>query len=266
MACLRSGSALSELYVAVDELEASVKATRRAIHRAARKQGAEKQLRREMNSQDRALTAKTPKTSKVTGILVREDVAPLRSPVPRAPKEDPADDPKNGIRDRPQEPSATPRTVVINCANVGTVFCESRKQLYAAQLTETGGSKKGFMWEGVRRAFQYYESHGLKPQGVCKNRTAVLSPVPDDLKSRVIVCPVVDDQRDTDDLFTIRLAMRYGCQLVDNDNYRDWKHQENKRGTDDIIRDWLLGAGARLKVSYVFDRTGRFIPSVPPRD
>ena len=31
-------------------------------------------------------------------------------------------------------------------------------------------------------------------------RTAVLSPVPFDLKDRVIVCPVVDDQRDADDL------------------------------------------------------------------
>lgn len=29
--------------------------------------------------------------------------------------------------------------------------------------------------------------------------------------------------------FTIRLAMRYGCQLVDNDNYRDWKREENRR-------------------------------------
>mmetsp|Transcript_94376 Transcript_94376/g.170459 ORF Transcript_94376/g.170459 Transcript_94376/m.170459 type:complete len:82 (+) Transcript_94376:10-255(+) len=68
------------------------------------------------------------------------------------------------------------------------------------------------------------------------------------------------------DLFTIRLAMRYGCQLVDNDNYRDWKHQERKWGTDDDIRQWLLnGEGVHLKVPYIFDRMGRYIPSVPPQ-
>eukprot|EP00435_Cladocopium_sp_Y103_P056637 s1425_g19.t1 len=128
----------------------------------------------EVKSQDRS-KAKTSKTSKVTGILVREEVVqPVRNLTREAPKEDHLDDPKNGIRDRPQEASAqkTPRTVVINCANVGTVFCES----------------------------------------ILVAGTAVLSPVPDDLKSRVIVCPV-----------------------------------ENKKGTDDFIRDWLVGAGARLK-------------------
>lgn len=158
------------------------------------------------------------------------------------------------------------RTVVINCANVGCLYAESRRQLLQGSYQSPNSSEQNFDWEGVRRAFQFYESHGLRPQGVCKNRTAVVAPVPPDLDSRVIVCPVVDNQKDADDLFTIRLAMRYSCQFVDNDNYRDWKHEEGKWGTDDHIREWLLhGDGVALKVSYVFDRTGRFIPSAPPR-
>ncbi|CAE7187124.1 unnamed protein product, partial [Symbiodinium sp. CCMP2456] len=95
-------------------------------------------------------------------------------------------------------PHQVAKTVVINCANVGTVYSESRRQLYAEKLSsssESGATKKGFDWDGVRRAFDFYESHGLQPQGVCKNRTAVLSPVPSDLKSKVIICPIVDDQR-----------------------------------------------------------------------
>lgn len=51
---------------------------------------------------------------------------------------------------------------------------------------------------------------------------------------------------------------------MDNDNYRDWKREEGKWGTTDDIRDWLQGDGKRLKVTYVFDRTGRFVPSAPP--
>ena len=35
-----------------------------------------------------------------------------------------------------------------------------------------GPARKGFDWDGVRRAFQYYEAFGLQPQGVCKNRRA----------------------------------------------------------------------------------------------
>jgi len=89
--------------------------------------------------------------------------------------------------------------VVLNCANIGCVYAESTRPPSSEQ------NAGAFDWEGVRRALSYYEEHGMRPQGVCKNRTAKLSPVPPDLQSRVIVCPIVDNQKDVDDLFTIRM-------------------------------------------------------------
>lgn len=122
-----------------------------------------------------------------------------------------------------------------------------------------------FDWEGVRRAFEYYDLRGVNVQGVCKNATARLSPVPADLKSRVIVTPIVDSTKDVDDLATIRLAMAYKCQFVDNDNYRDWKWDSSKRGAEPDIRQWLAqGEGRKLKVTYVFDSQLQFIPSALP--
>merc|ERR1712048_244634 len=162
-----------------------------------------------------------------------------------------------------QTPDSTlcSRMVVLNCANIGCMYAECLRH-GSGSTSQRVGCK--FSWEGIRQAFRFYDESGMLSQGVCKNRTAVLSPVPADLKARVIVCPVVDDHGDADDLFTIRLAMHYGCQFVDNDNYRDWKHQPDKWGTDEDVRSWLQGEGARLKVPFVFDRTGRFIPLIEP--
>jgi len=255
---------LHELQRDLKELEGSVRAARKLV--ASKRHRGNKESRSDGNK----AAEERHGAKAASGRTARE--GPLRqNPVKGSPSAFSKADPKDDGNDASQEgilvlPRPAPRTVVINCANVGTVYSESRRQLYATHLTDPGSSsKKGFDWDGVRRVFQYYGSHGLQPQGVCKNRTAVVSPVPVDLKAKVIVCPVVDDQRDADDLFTIRLAMRYGCQLVDNDNYRDWKREEGKWGTTDDIRDWLHGDGVRLKVSYVFDRMGRFIPSVPPQ-
>lgn len=184
-----------------------------------------------------------------------------RHPVGRAPsRQRSCRSPRAPERDSPQpsgktlSPLAGSKSVVLNCANIGFHYA-------AATEREEGH----FSWEGVRRAIKFYDDAGLKPQGVCKNRTALMCPVPDDLAARVSVCPVVDDLPDVDDLFTIRMAQRFDCQYVDNDNYRDWKMDREKRGTDNELREWLVnGKGARLKVTYVFDGTGNFIPLTPP--
>lgn len=108
----------------------------------------------------------------------------------------------------------------------------------------------------------YYDRHGVRPQGVCNCMIAMLSPVPPDLRPNVVVCPEVDNVKDdnvkdADDLFTIRMAMRFGCQFGDNGNYRDWKREEGKRGADWELREWLLrGDRAKLKVAFLFDRKG----------
>ncbi|CAE7199599.1 unnamed protein product, partial [Symbiodinium natans] len=237
---LQASVALRELETDLDQLEASIQAARKSLGCLRRPQAGEVAMKSSRNKARQEAVAE-PKDVEV------QVAVPSAGPTAPSAKQT-VEKPEAAVEKR------TPaKTVVINCANVGTVYSESRRQLYAEKLppsTETGPSKRGFDWDGVRRVFDFYESHGLQPQGVCKFRTEKMSPVPSDLKSRVIVCPVVDDQRDVDDLFTIRLAMRYGCQLVDNDNYRDWKHEEGKLGTSDDIRDWLLGDGAQLKVTY----------------
>jgi len=149
------------------------------------------------------------------------------------------------------------RMVVLNCANIGFQYSYLRSGNAASQ----GPCR--FDWEGVRQAIRFYKRCGVVPQGICQHRIALYSPVPQDLQECVTVCPHVDDQSDADDLFTIRVAMRYSCQFVDNDNYRDWKHDPKR--TDHDVREWLLhGDGAHLKVTYVFDTFGRFIPSAQP--
>ncbi|CAK0869514.1 unnamed protein product [Prorocentrum cordatum] len=153
------------------------------------------------------------------------------------------------------------RTVVLNCANIGCVYAANRRRRDGELAGKMQGSYNNFEWEGVRKAMEYYWDRGVTPQGVCKHRTAQLSPVPLDLRDHVSLCPVVDNQAGIDDLFTIRVAMKYGCQLVDNDNYRDWK-----AGVHEDVRQWLSseGAGASLKVTYIFDLNGRFLPSLEP--
>jgi len=147
--------------------------------------------------------------------------------------------------------AAGPAMVILNCANLGHTYTHER------------GLGQRFDWEGVRKAIRFYDDLGVASQGVCKRRTAMKSPVPADLKSRVVVCPTVDDDGDADDLYTIRMAMHYGCHFVDNDNYRDWKRNRDKSCED--VQEWLSrGDGAKLKVTYIFDYFGRFIPSMSP--
>eukprot|EP00927_Polykrikos_kofoidii_P009983 TRINITY_DN14206_c0_g1_i1.p1 TRINITY_DN14206_c0_g1~~TRINITY_DN14206_c0_g1_i1.p1 ORF type:complete len:519 (+),score=83.50 TRINITY_DN14206_c0_g1_i1:205-1761(+) len=176
----------------------------------------------------------------------------------------------NSTRQQHSAPSVLPPPqrgvavdVILNCANLGCAYVNTLRDL--GRFSREIEPFNNFSWDGVRRAVDYYQDRGLLVQGVCKNRTARLAPVPDDLRGFVIVCPVVDDIRDVDDLFTIRLAMQHGCQFIDNDNYRDWKFETQKHGSEEDVRHWLVhGEGVRLKVSYVFDCFGQFVPLTPP--
>merc|ERR1712014_528609 len=76
--------------------------------------------------------------------------------------------------------------------------------------------------------------------------------------------PPVDKEKDVDDLFTIRLAMQNMCQYVDNNLYRDWRYEPEKSGSEADLSEWLFGEGADLKVHFMFDACGNFIPSMPP--
>lgn len=146
--------------------------------------------------------------------------------------------------------------VILNAANIGISFTESKRS----------GGHKHFSWEGVKRAFDFYQDAGVQCQIVCQHRIWLRHEpsAPESLRQFIVATPVVDDHKDVDDLFGIRLAIRYGAQLVDNDNYRDWQ-EAGKQLSDPAIREWVSTAKEkRLKVSYCFDVFGNFMPDVSP--
>mmetsp|Transcript_21620 Transcript_21620/g.47058 ORF Transcript_21620/g.47058 Transcript_21620/m.47058 type:complete len:183 (+) Transcript_21620:568-1116(+) len=146
-----------------------------------------------------------------------------------------------------------PKTyVILNAANIAFE--------YGNRFT----SVNRFDWEGVRKALRYYRKMDVSPQFVCQSRIAKRNPVPTDLVAYMAQAPVVDGHRDVDDLIGIRLAMMYKCQLVDNDNYRDWMG-EDKTLSSPEIREWLGSAVDKgLKVGFIFDCHGRFCPLKDP--
>lgn len=150
----------------------------------------------------------------------------------------------------------TSRHVVLNCANIGHTFAE-------AVLRRKGE----FAWEGVRRAIEYYESAGFQVHAVCKATILHRNPIPEEdqgLQRNVIKIPPVDVVgKGVDDLYTLRIAQENDCQFVDNDNYRDWKtppKSSRQPGASYELREWLRANEHRLKVSYIFQADGRFVP------
>jgi hypothetical protein len=154
------------------------------------------------------------------------------------------------------------RSVVLNCANIGFDY---QRWLDRNPFDYQHRNPDAFSWEGVRKAVKFYCSKGIIPHCVCNNTIARITPVPSDLTSIVNVTPNNHRCQDADDIFTIRLAMKYGCQFVDNDNYMDWVFNEGKCCADQELRDWLLGAGEPLKLHYGWkSQFGLFVPSKKP--
>lgn len=142
-----------------------------------------------------------------------------------------------------------PRQVVLNCANIGHTF--------SAEVLHRKGE---FAWDGVRRAIEYYESKGVQVHAVCKASTLHRNPIPEeDQRLQIIKIPSVDVVgKGIDDLYTLRIAQENDCQFVDNDNYRYWKKPQ--AGVSRELHQWLCANEQRLKVSYIFDADGRFVP------
>lgn len=147
--------------------------------------------------------------------------------------------------------SAAGRVIVLNCEDISRYAnrCPAFQDLNADR------------WQAVARAVAYYEERGFAPQGVVRQVTTQRSTLPVGLAEKLVQCPVIDSDgrsaraQTPERLFALRLAQTYGCPFVDNSNYRepDWEGQE--------AWDWLQRGGADLKIQYVFDCFGQFVPS-----
>mmetsp|Transcript_474 Transcript_474/g.852 ORF Transcript_474/g.852 Transcript_474/m.852 type:complete len:900 (+) Transcript_474:70-2769(+) len=116
----------------------------------------------------------------------------------------------------------------------------------------------GLSWEGVRAAHEYYHTQNVKVLTVVNENRAHV--VPSDLASKVVLTPQFGHGHPLDqlDLFMLRLSMEFDCQYVDNRQryFADMLHSD--------LQEWLTGRGEQLKVEFVFDVNGRFIPLKPP--
>mmetsp|Transcript_59103 Transcript_59103/g.183286 ORF Transcript_59103/g.183286 Transcript_59103/m.183286 type:complete len:447 (-) Transcript_59103:50-1390(-) len=146
---------------------------------------------------------------------------------------------------------AAERLVVLNGEDIGRE---------AAQCPAFEGD--AFAWEGVSRAIAHYERLGLVVQCVCMQETRSRTPPPPDLAQKILACPVIDQDlrpaskhRRSDRIFTLRLAETYVCPWVDNSNYRASAWEDHSSW------GWLQCVGAALKIGYVFDCFGQFVPS-----
>lgn len=144
--------------------------------------------------------------------------------------------------------------VVLNCEDIG-------RQCTRSPAFQSRG---GFEWEGVWRAIAHYQQLGYTVQAVCSQVMMARNPPPPRVAAHVAKCPVIDeyDQANrgnrvtADRVFVLRLAQSYDCFFVDNSNYRvsEWEgHHEAWK--------WLSHTGAGMKIGYVFDKFGQFIPS-----
>jgi len=160
-----------------------------------------------------------------------------------------------GLQQAPVESTPPERSessmIVLNCEDIGST---------ASKCAVFGARPSPFPWEAVRCAIKFYEDLGFMPQPVCHQATMTRHPPPPELRPKLVQCPVVDEDgrqegRGSDRIFVINLAKTYECPFVDNSNYREqvWSGHE--------LWPWLQKGGTALKVEYIFDSFGEFLPS-----
>ncbi|CAJ1374073.1 unnamed protein product [Effrenium voratum] len=195
--------------------------------------------------------------------------AALKAPPPVAERAPPVSDKKSEPRSRSHSHVSSKDTfgyqrsessmIVLNCEDIGG--SASKCEIFR------GEKPSAFPWEAIRCAIAFYEELGFMPQPVCHQATLARHPPPAELRSKLVQCPVVDDDgrqqgRGSDRIFVINLAKTYDCPYVDNSNYRAevWSKHE--------LWPWLQKGGLALKVEYIFDSFGEFLPSreVTPAD
>jgi len=140
------------------------------------------------------------------------------------------------------------KMIILNCEDIGR---------YGARFAYP--EQHSFDWEAVKLAHTHYAERGFVLQCVCRKGTVARAPPPTDLAKQIVQCPDIDIEdrragRSADRLFVLRLAQTYDCPFVDNGQYRlpTWKHEE--------IFKWVSDRGEALKVEYIFDSFGHFVP------
>eukprot|EP00933_Yihiella_yeosuensis_P080529 TRINITY_DN93976_c0_g1_i1.p1 TRINITY_DN93976_c0_g1~~TRINITY_DN93976_c0_g1_i1.p1 ORF type:complete len:443 (+),score=82.42 TRINITY_DN93976_c0_g1_i1:59-1387(+) len=160
------------------------------------------------------------------------------------------------------ESEAKPRNIVLNVSNIG---CRYGDFVEKADNRSYDRSNK-FNWKGVQSAYDFYASRGFTVHAVigerCLNRAGgPKSASSAELEKSLVIIPARDEMRDNDDFSTLQEAMKFDCQFVDNDNYRDWNVHRLKDWPK--LQSWV-SQNSDKHVAYYFDRMGAFTPMKDP--
>ncbi|CAE7304301.1 unnamed protein product [Symbiodinium sp. CCMP2456] len=155
------------------------------------------------------------------------------------------------VRDVRRSPNSAGSMIVLNCEDIGSSASKG------GMFRPKGSS---YPWDAVRCAIKFYEKLGFMTQPVCHQATLARHSPPAELRKKLVQCPVVDDDgrqegRGSERIFVVTLAKTYECPFVDNSNYREqaWSGHD--------LWPWLQKEGLALKVEYIFDGFGEFLPS-----
>eukprot|EP00747_Dinoflagellata_sp_TGD_P104001 gnl/TRDRNA2_/TRDRNA2_169140_c0_seq1.p1 gnl/TRDRNA2_/TRDRNA2_169140_c0~~gnl/TRDRNA2_/TRDRNA2_169140_c0_seq1.p1 ORF type:complete len:537 (+),score=79.85 gnl/TRDRNA2_/TRDRNA2_169140_c0_seq1:154-1611(+) len=154
---------------------------------------------------------------------------------------------------------ADQENMVLNCEDIGRHRVGGREQ-----------DRHYIDWDGVREAIMYYEDRGFLCHSVCRRSTLDRCVPPSDIAGKIVHCPVIDDNtregqtRRTDRFFVLRLAEIYSCQFVDNHHYRPGEWELEDATAAEAFSWYHEKGGSSLKVEYVFDDCGSFVPLRPP--
>jgi len=111
-------------------------------------------------------------------------------------------------------------------------------------------------WKAIAKVTAHYKDRGFGVQCFVRQDTLQRCPPPRELLSTLVPCPPMDTWRDAEQHFLLRFAQTYDGHFVSNSNFRD-VHE----GDSHPCHDWLLRRGTFLKVEYVFDIGGVYIPT-----
>lgn len=192
-------------------------------------------------------------------VLPKSASRSLGPPPPPPPKvSEPLEIPAEGqdtaqipVREVRRSPNSAGSMIVLNCEDIGSSASKG------GMFRPKGSS---YPWDAVRCAIKFYEKLGFMTQPVCHQATLARHSPPAELRKKLVQCPVVDDDgrqegRGSERIFVVTLAKTYECPFVDNSNYREqaWSGHD--------LWPWLQKAGLALKVEYIFDGFGEFLPS-----
>mmetsp|Transcript_78110 Transcript_78110/g.253437 ORF Transcript_78110/g.253437 Transcript_78110/m.253437 type:complete len:993 (-) Transcript_78110:22-3000(-) len=158
-----------------------------------------------------------------------------------------------------RDTSAAAGIVIVSCWSVG--------QCYAKK--DAGHTDRRYpAWDGVREVCKYYRERQVRVLAVLNPKVARDRRVPEDLAEEVVLPPgscvhgVPEADNFCTELFLYRLTMALGCQYVCNGR----PHPASTVVTSQPdVKDWVISEqGVRLRVEFLFNDEGAFVPLKPP--